>query len=192
MTTTTTTTTFGLTKDDMVALRSADSIVFRSYPRPDGRVSQIRAIRNRRTYDGSPIVFTAREQRLFTTPVDGDPTERVRAIPVAVTWTFHTDQRNERAEAATRFDREEAVAFSMIHSSQFDSIWKTVTSLLRVGDQLILGWVANNDNGYTRKANLVRDELHLTIHRGDDRLRFLLAVSVCERNSARMVKPQGY
>lgn len=191
MTTTTTTTTFGLTKDDMVALRSADSIVFRSYPRPDGRVSQIRAIRNRRTYDGSPIVFTAREQRLFTTPVDGDPTERVRAIPVAVTWTFHTDPRNE-GETTTQGDDEKAIAFEMIHSSQYDRVWKTITSLLRVGDQLILGWVANNDNGYTREANLVRDELHLTIHRGDDRLRFLLAVSVCERNSARMVKPQGY
>lgn len=184
MTATMTTGALALCKEDLVALREADQVVFESYPGRDGlRITQIRAIRERRSYDDSPVVFTAREQRVFTRPVDMAPAERMRPIPAVPTWTFHGSERG---------DEDKAVAFSMEHTARFHREWQTIAGLLRVGDELVLGWVADNGNGYTRDAGLMRDELHLTIRRGDESLRFLVDVSVCAPNSARMVKPNGY
>lgn len=170
-----------ISKDDLGALRWATTVVFESYIQDEQRLTRIRAIRNKRTYDDSPVFFTRREQIAFPTPFAGALDERMRVVPAAAAWTFYHGG-----------DEDLASGFAMIGSSLFTPEWLTIASLLRPDDKLVLAWVANNDNDHTRNAGLNRDELHLSVHRGDARaLRFLLAVSVGANNSARMVKPMG-
>jgi predicted amidohydrolase len=81
----------------------------------------------------------------------------------------------------------------MIHSAQYSQTWKTITSLLKVGDVLTIHF--NGDryaNGYSHKTTLHIDGLNLDVKRGKQSLSFMVAVGVTPANSARMVKPLGY
>lgn len=144
-----------LTKDDLKALRTADSVTFSHGS--DGR-HYVRGIR-----------------RLT---VDGFETEVRREIRVPSNIRSYDSDRK----------RSYGHAFEMINSAQYDDDWKTVVSLLRTGDELALLWYAGNSNAYVSDANLRRDELRLIVNRGNRRLSFLIDVSVCADNTARMTQ----
>ena len=82
-------------------------------------------------------------------------------------------------------------AFEMIHAAQSERAWSTTASLLRVGDKLTLLW---ERGGWTTEAmekatpHFFGDTLHLQVDRGDKRLCFHVRTSICEDNSARMVR----
>jgi hypothetical protein len=121
---------------------------------------------------------------------------RLRAIYEKRSDTFET--RGERSIAArshiTKYSdpREYNNAFALIQSAQFNDEWKTVAKSLRAGDILAMEWRANA-NQYTQDAGLNLDELVLHVFRGENhRLHagtYMLVVSVCPDNSARMIRP---
>lgn len=81
-------------------------------------------------------------------------------------------------------------AFDMIHGSQYCPLWCSFARLVRAGDTLTLLWQANCDNQYTKDAGLHSDRLHVAIDRNGKRWgEFVLSVSVCPDNTARMVQP---
>jgi hypothetical protein len=82
--------------------------------------------------------------------------------------------------------------FYMIHSALFSQEWLTVTNALRVGDQLRLAFVADNNTETIRTAGLHIDNLHLDVIRSRRPMRFLVAYSVSYDNSARMVRREGH
>lgn len=125
---------------------------------------------------------------------DGD--HRLRAIIEQRNGAFET--RGEHKVAATsgietygsdygRFNS----AYALIQSAQFCDQWRTAVQSLRPGDFLSMEWRANS-NGYVRDAGLNLDELVLHVYRGEQRKRvasYLLVVSVCPDNTARMIRP---
>ena len=83
-----------------------------------------------------------------------------------------------------------ASAFDMIHGAQYYPTWGTFARSIRVGDLLTLLWGAGHDNQYTKDANLHCDHLSIAIDRAGKRWgEFMINVSVCPDNSARMVQP---
>jgi hypothetical protein len=81
----------------------------------------------------------------------------------------------------------------------YDNVWRTVAGLLKAGDALSVRFVADGRaSGYLQNAEVVRghgagsalyaDALYLDVQRGARKLTFLLQVSVCPDNTARMVR----
>ena len=73
----------------------------------------------------------------------------------------------------------------------------TVFALLRTGDQIRLGWTANNDSEAMRAADVNRDELELRIERrlrhGNPKLMtFEIESQISRDNSARMLRTNRY
>jgi hypothetical protein len=64
----------------------------------------------------------------------------------------------------------------------------TLLDLLRPGDELSARLITGNNNGYMTEAGLHRDEFVLQLTRGKKKMLFLLEVSVCPQNSARMAR----
>jgi hypothetical protein len=165
-----------LTVQDIKALRTAETVVFRHYK----GVPTIEVYLRDHT---EPLIYTAVQQRLFPEPgVD----ERKRTLAVGGLITYYDDDSRKTAGP-------EGNAFEMIHSAQYSQTWKTITSLLKVGDVLTLHFNGDRySNGYSKKAYLHIDGLNLDIKRGKAQLSFMVAVGVCLANSARMVKPNGF
>jgi hypothetical protein len=70
-----------------------------------------------------------------------------------------------------------------------DSAWRTIASLLKVGDVLTLEWSRDAASHETmRKLGLHGDRLRLLVVRGKARLWFELATSICPDNTARMIR----
>jgi len=83
--------------------------------------------------------------------------------------------------------REYDRGYALIQSAQFNDEWRTVARAIRAGDVLSMEWRANS-NGYVRDAGLNLDELILHVYRDSKRIgSYLLVVSVCPDNSARMI-----
>jgi hypothetical protein len=89
--------------------------------------------------------------------------------------------------------------FAML-STTHDTEWQTVVSFIKTGDEISLHWTANS-NGYLDNSSvkeghhaagerLYRDELRLLIkrERSNKRYAFLIEVSICPDNSARMIR----
>ncbi len=75
----------------------------------------------------------------------------------------------------------------------YSEIWRTIRSLIRPGDELLIQWCADeHTNAYLRDAGLHADVAKLVIIRGpkQQRLTFLLDSQVCMHNSARMIQPK--
>jgi hypothetical protein len=162
--TTDTTTLPTLDRDDLKALRTADTVCFRHTP------------------EGSTIECTKKEHDEF-----GDK-ERRRDIAVLGTVFNGYDEDGGRARGATM-----NYGFAMFGSAKYTEQWHTVVQLLRVGDTLRLEFRTDDaTNGYVKDAHLHADELYLRVERGDGptrkRFYFLLDVSICPSNSARMCK----
>lgn len=82
-------------------------------------------------------------------------------------------------------------AHTSLHN--YDMNWRTITELLKVGDNLKLRWhVDGHTNGYMEKADLHGDYLELQINRivgkKEKRLSFLVDSSVTPDNAARMIQ----
>jgi len=74
---------------------------------------------------------------------------------------------------------------------QFHRPLQTVLSKVRKGDKLILRWVANNNSQYLTKNGLYKDELYLVVHRKDKQEEYYIGCSVCENNTAKMIKNES-
>ncbi len=160
----------GLTRDDLSALREADSVTFHTH----GGRSFIRAYMGPR--HRKPPVVTVREQRVFNrtdVPLAYDRGRDVECATVARSY-------------AGRRDGLSAECFHNVYRA--DQVWLTVASLLKVGDRVTLRWTASNNNQYADDARLHVDELHLSVDRGGKRLTFAIGHNVCADNSARMVQ----
>jgi hypothetical protein len=175
MSTTTDTITHTLTRDDITAMTAADSIVFRMH---HGDQPGIRAIM--RGDLAEPRIYTAREQRLFP---NADGRDRTREIHTDGVLHGYADNAQWRGDDFSS-------AFEMINSSQYDHIWQTIVTCLRVGDRITLDFSGDRyTNGYVSKAGLHADALMLRVARDKGReLVFLVDVSVCADNSARTVR----
>ena len=64
----------------------------------------------------------------------------------------------------------------------------TLAALVRTGDRLTLRWIAGGGNEYEKRAQLYRDSLSVEVRRGTKTLVFLIDVSVCPDNTARMIR----
>lgn len=167
-----------LTAQDIKALRTAETVVFRHYK---GDATIEASLRDH--MDGGRV-YTAEQQRLF--PVTPGVDERQRVLTVNGLITYYDD-------TTRRTTGPEATAFEMIHSAQYSQTWQTIASMLKVGDVLTIHF--NGDryaNGYSHKTDLHIDGLNLDVKRGKQDLSFIVAVSVAPANSARMVKPKGF
>lgn len=173
-------TTTGLTKNELAALRQADSICFDHSL--NGHTG-LRAVKR-----GKAPFFEEHRVEVpckSTVYISGD----------GVDWDTRCGKH--------------AQCFAWIHSAQFNEEWRTIVRLLKPGDEVELRWVGNDDNGYVKRARvterdeschdaglgmgLCHDRLYLKVRRkGKQVYSFYVDDSVCPNNTARMVKPYGY
>lgn len=184
----TTTTLAALTRDDITAIRAADTVSFHHGPNygPKIRLSLGGG------YSDQPRIYTAREQRLYPQQ-DGD---RTRELRVASSMSGYAEEGFGMWRGQ---DFPNATGFHMIHSPRYNDEWQTVVSLLRTDDVLTMVWSADNNTGTARDFGLHIDELRLRIDRNGgapaekgSTLTFLLTVSMCRDNSARMIRQHGH
>lgn len=152
----------GVSAADLRALRSASTISF-SYM--NGR-HQITATKDRlRTADG----FDAS----VVIPCNGEAISYTGwSFPFGSTDTNYT------------------VCSDVITDPDQNDVWQTAMRFMKPGDVLSLVWTASG-NGYTSGAGLCMDSLHLVIERKRDKVErytFLMAVRVCEDNTAHMMR----
>jgi hypothetical protein len=178
MNTTTDTITHTLTRDDLTAMTAADSIVFRMH---HGDQPSIRAIM--RGDLAEPRIYTAREQRLFPNADGRDRTREIHTDGILHGYGATDGDPQWRGD-----DR--SSAFEMIGAAQYDHIWQTIVTCLRVGDRITLDFSGDRyTNGYVSGADLHADALMMRVARDKGReLVFLVDVSVCADNSARTVR----
>jgi hypothetical protein len=185
-TTTETASTFALTAQHVKVLRTADSVCFDHVKGPNGGTGQVRCIKR--------------------TPKD--PWEKEKEIAVPAISTVGGEKVRRYGEDP---NEDYLSCFEMLHGAAYCEEWKTITSLLRVGDELELRWLAGDGNGYLSRARVVdrskdaqgndesyqpglnerlyHDRLYVHIVRGGKRkYSFLLANSICPNNTARMVR----
>jgi len=157
--------TAGLTTNDIKAMRQADRICFFHSPGEGGSIKAIKEVRN------------------------ADPfAERERSHEIAVATSF-------RGQGAGNH----LACFEMFHTSRFNEEWMTIASFVKVGDEITLEWYRDaKSNGYCERTTvqsgpgcgmeLHGDALYLKIRRGDKRFSFLVSVSICPDNTARMIR----
>ena len=78
-------------------------------------------------------------------------------------------------------------AFAMVHSAQFCETWQTIASLLKVGDELTLKWIAGNNTENMENAGFNADELKLVVQRGTKRLVFSVLYQVNAAGGSLMI-----
>ena len=161
----------GISADDVKAMRTADTISFH-FNRSEG--STIRA--TKRVKNPGPF---------------GDR-ERQHEIKCGTHFMG-------KHESGLRVATDNASCFEMIMSAEHSEHWQTVAGFLKAGDILRLHWYADAmSNGYVedsvtnnevaRGYRLHADALYLKVTRGEKRYAFLLDVSVCPSNTARMIR----
>jgi hypothetical protein len=172
-----------LTRDDLTALKLADAVTFHHLTAAEGGPKIRLYLENRMTDE--PRILTAAQQLVFPTADGRDGRGRIRDIRVeSSAFGYGTDS----AAGWRSDDAPHLSCFYMIHSARFSECWPTIAGLLKVGDQLALRWVADNNTGYTTDAGLHCDQLRLYVHRSAGPLVFPIATSVCPDNSARMIR----
>lgn len=171
----TTYTTHALTADDLAAIKSARSVALHYH---EGEF-YMRA--HLETAYGAPKVFTAKEQLLFPDIWSGNDW-RARRIEVSQQYCGITNYSSEHTEMGNK----PISAYAAGHS--YNPVWDTVKSLLKVGDIIGIRFIADNNSEIIKRANLHADEVHLIVVRGKKRLTFHIDNSLCEDNSARMVR----
>jgi hypothetical protein len=112
-----------------------------------------------------------------------------------------------RHENGTSLTPENTNCFEAFSSAQYEDIWITVASFLKEGDVLTLQWCADHFNtGYLERSlvgegwgegmKLHADALYLMVRKPAkgqkkrQQFSFLLSVSVCVDNTARMIRRQ--
>jgi hypothetical protein len=82
-------------------------------------------------------------------------------------------------------------AFESVSSAQYSDEWRTIASLLRVGDKLTLHWqrgAFTTESHANATPHFYGDGLSLIVARGEKSLAFHVHMSVCENNTARMIR----
>lgn len=162
----------GLDATQVHALRKASRVCFYHRPKPDasGETSYIAAIKEHKPNPLDP--FAPRET----------------CILIPCDWTL---REYTRGEDAIGYRSDQFNAFEWVYIAQYDEAWQTTASLLRTGDKLTLHWARG---GFTTQAmenanpHFFGDALYLVVQRGEKRLTFHVANSVCENNTARMIR----
>ncbi len=170
-----------LCKEDLKAMRLADSVSFHYNGEAEGsKIHCSKRVRDVGPYD-----------------------DREKHWDVIVQSTFGT------VSMCSDHGKKPSSCFEMMFGTQFHQEWQTVVSCLKVGDELTLHWVADGQStGYSKRCRITEtndngesyspgmgmaihaDCLYLKVKRGEKRLSFLLDVSLCPDNSARMIR--GY
>jgi hypothetical protein len=165
----------GLTKDDIAALRAADSAICFSFVRGSAEA-----------FGGAgcgSIMASAR-----VTPPKGF----TGSSPADAQYTISCRARITLYEDAPK----DAQAWSYVSAFVYCPVYRhegsnspltTWIDFLRVGDVVSLNFAANT-NGYGRNAGLYMDQLTAHVKRGKKTYAFLLEVSVCPNNTARMIQ----
>tara|TARA_R110002020_G_scaffold35671_16_gene107469 strand:+ start:732 stop:1238 length:507 start_codon:yes stop_codon:yes gene_type:complete len=154
-----------LTKTDVLALRQCDRAAFETDRGSNqGRIRCLKELAAKGPFD---------------------ETEREHTIACEAYGTVYG---NTDAGENTTFQRSHRRAFSLqynyIHTA---TTFGTFAALARAGDEIDLKWCGGGGNQYEKKAGLHRDSLTIEVKRGKHRYAFLIDVSVCLDNSARMV-----
>jgi hypothetical protein len=166
--------TTGLDALQVAALRKASRVCFYHRPKPDasGFASYIAAIKE---HSPSPIDPFAPHETSILIPCD---------------WRLREYTRSSSSDHIP-YKSGQFNAFEWVHCAQSDDCWMTTVSLLRVGDKLTLLW---SRGGFTTEAHenatptFYGDALFLDVQRGAKRLTFHVDTSVCENNTARMIR----
>lgn len=152
---------YQITKQDIAALRTCDSVVLRYGHRYSANDCQIEAIKR---------------------ASDTSPWEQTHIIPTSARITSYDENRTVK----TAF----CLLYNDRYPNHNPSPLTTLVSLLKVGDVLTVEWQASGDNDYSRNAGLHLDTVTVHITRGTDdkvtRYCFNLAHSICPDNTARM------
>lgn len=98
-----------------------------------------------------------------------------------------------------------ARCFESFSSQKYNEEWQTVLGLLKEGDEIELRWVGADNNGYVGRSTITEtnehgspglgmklhcDRLYLYVWRGGKRkYSFYLCDSICPNNTARMIRP---
>ena|SRR5690349_21407991 len=174
-----------LTREDILALKLADSVSFHYV---DGVGKIYASLENR---EGR--IFSAKEQKLFPA------TDRLNRDRVILVHTEMSGYRDGGDSHNWRLDQyPKAAAFASIIAPRFDPEWQTTVYILRPGDTLTLIWTADNNTETIRKASLHTDTLHMDIRRSARLasdpavLRFHVDTRISLDNSARMIRRYGY
>ena len=152
-----------LTKQQIKALKSADTIVF-AFKRGNGH--EIRAIRKaENTNDGFDQTVYIETMGRFSLYSDTQ-------------WGYN------------QTDSEPENCYSHFGSPQYNDYLKTVFSLLREGDEIVLKWSYANNSEFMIGRQVTRDNLVVIIRRDDtDKYHFQMDDSVTNPgSSARLVR----
>lgn len=171
-----------LNADDIAAMKMADTV---SLHLNNHTGSLLRL--HLRSY-GEPVIYSKRQQQLFTNTRDVITGERGRdIIPKAVAFGYDDgdDGRGWRWE-----EGQERIpsCFDMISTND---AWFSIVRTLRVGDELTLQWSADNNNDLVREAGLHVDQVSLIVTPAREKAPknvWHLRTSVGRNNSARMIK----
>lgn len=165
----------GLDAIQLAALRKASRVCFYHRPKPDAtsETSYICAIKEHKPNPSDPFA----------------PHET--SIVIACDWYLREYTGSYNSDDRIPDNSDQFNAFEWVSSAQSDECWQTTASLLRVGDRVTLRWErgAFTTQGMTDATpRLYGDALRLQVQRGDKRLTFHIDTSVCENNSARMIR----
>jgi hypothetical protein len=161
-----------ITRDDIRAMRMADSVHFHTY---QGRSWIVAELQNY----GLARIYTVTEQRLFS-EVQKYGAERSREIPVST-------QRLEDYSGRTG----DYQAFAAWCPKE---VWLTIVAALRPGDTLGFHWVASNNSETMRAVGYHHDQLRLSASDPDRRKHrhWIIQDQVGPDNSARMVRREAH
>lgn len=170
-------TPYALTRDDLKALREADSVSFAYTTEPrEGQPPCYLRLTKKHDESGSAVWSS--------------DTEAERLIPAQVQLTAY-----DREHSSSDAQREIRRAYASSLSAKFDPHWVTAVANIKVGDQLILHFIAGNNTETLRKAGLMHDEFDLRVRRFDKDgkrkadLTFRLDDRICPiGSSARMIE----
>jgi hypothetical protein len=155
-----------LTKADVKALKTCDTICFRFIE------EGAEGFRAEKTYSQLECLKRASES---------EPWEQKHEIPTLTAFEIYGDSPY-RKKVTSAFESVDNYSYAL-------SPIKTVVGLLKEGDILTIQWGADaGSNQYCKEKYLHSDQLHLVVSRGNKKMMFFLRQSVCENNSARMVR----
>ena len=151
---------------DVAALRKADRIVFR-HTRKDG--SAIEAIKEAKKTPANPFA-----------------TDILHIIP---TQSYAFDYGDRSNSWGVHLKSDEFSAFEMEHNG--DSGFGGIAEFLKAGDVVTLAWLRDGKRSPAVAEGIPGwhcDMLELRVSRKSKQYKFLVDVSICQDNTARMIK----
>ena len=161
----------GLDAVQLAALRRADVVCFfhRHVPDATGETSYIDAGKRAKVSATDPFAQDAHV-----------------IIPVPYRLREYT-----QGDDKIPYNSEAWKGFESLSSAQWSEEWKTIVSLLRTGDRLTLHWQRGawtTESMSNASPKFYGDSLSIIVERAKATLEFHVRMSVCENNSARMIR----